>query len=253
VERVLVGLVAATLLLRANPGRSDYIFVCQLPSPGSSDGQFPISRSLRVDSEQARNVPDALHRQVRVFLGRHPFLVKFSELGNEDKEPAEPNPAFLPTLGNPIPGNWLRIPSQQVLGGGPIFGDFAGFTVGILLINGTSHADAELVADTIDHGGEISTGNYSFLRRFGGLDLGETQPAAPPRVVAGTAVSVPVSSPLYNSGVVCALCFLALGLFGTLGFGWRERKRRLHRFLRGPRRTTLYRSPSLPPPPGKAL
>jgi hypothetical protein len=43
---------------------------------------------------------------------------------------------------------------------------------------------------------------------------------------------------------------IALGVLGALGYLWRQRRRRLHRALRGPRRTTVYRSPTFPKPPG---
>jgi hypothetical protein len=49
--------------------------------------------------------------------------------------------------------------------------------------------------------------------------------------------------------LILGVSLLALGLIGAVGYLLR-RNRRAHRALRGPRRTAVYRSPSLPKPPG---
>jgi hypothetical protein len=259
VERVRVGLLAVTLLLaRAGHSGADYIFVCQLPSPSSSDGQFPNSRSLTADSAEVVIVPDALNRRIHLLISSYAFLASFGEFGSGDGESPDAMSAFLPTLGNPVAGNWLKTPGRQFPDGGTFLGDFAGLTMGSLQFNGAfslgiSHTDANPVADTIDHGGEMSTGDYSFLARFGGPSLGETQAVEAFHVVLSPMASGPAAGRFSNPKLLFGLCLIALSMFGTLGYAWRQRKRRLRRFLRGPRRTTLYRSPNLPQPPGKTL
>jgi hypothetical protein len=257
VERVVVGLAAVTLLFSAgSQGRADYIVVCHLAAPTNSSGQFPSARSLTGDPAENPSLPEALSQHIHFFANSLTLLVDFGDLGSLKADAGRHQAAFLPTIQDPVGGNWLKLDNPQLSIDGSFPGPFNRSGLPDVQFNSIPGLSASLfeavfVADTIDLGGEISTGGSSFLARFGGLDLGDTQAAEPPRIVAGPAGKSSATNRLSDPKVLLSLGLVALGVLGVLGYAWRRRKRRLRRILRGPRRATFYRSPSLPWPPGR--
>lgn len=253
-HRVLVGLTAAVLLWSSRGhGRADFIFVGQLGGPAGQDEPLPSSQGLTVDASEKVLVPDLFRRYIPSFPGSRPSFTSFDEQENRYGEEVASTSTGPTPSANSVVRDALKALARPLPRASTFFAALSTFGISSTPGETPSGRDpivfADLfVADAIDLRSEMSLNDDPFLAKFGSLADQKIRPAAPSLVTVSPPGKSPVADKLANPKLVVSIALVALAVLGTLGYAWRRRTRRFHRTLRGPRRVTRYRSPSLPTP-----
>ena len=255
-ERVAVGLTAAALLIgSAECSRADYVSVCHLDGPSGGDEQSVNWRGFTVDPAGKVFFPNTASQHLEALDGGRLLLTNFGDVESAPEQSAVPAGMTLPTIGDAVSGDRQRLHVRPLTNAGTLLGDSANLGIGGLQLGNLTNPDDSLatdffVADSIDRRGELSVGDEPYIARFGGLGIGDVPLSEPDRVVLSPSGNGSGPEKGADHKLAWVMSLVALGVLSTLGYMWRRRRRPAHRALRGPRRTTVYRAPSLPNPPG---
>jgi LPXTG-motif cell wall-anchored protein len=252
VVRVLVGLAAVALLVdSAGPGRADYIFICQLPGPGNGDERFPNSRRPAVDPAGNATFADTIEPRVEGSSSDRVLLTDFDNRSGRPTEPGDPAMALMKKI---IAGDKQKSPTGPLPADGIFCDESISLGIGGLQFRNGFSLDPALcgtfvAADALDLRKETAGSDEPHIVRFGSLANPDAPFAGSNRVGTASLPAATVPDKANDHKVIVIIALGAVIVLGALGYLWRRRRRRLHRALRGPRRPTVYRSPSLPKPP----
>ncbi|HLJ92597.1 MAG TPA: hypothetical protein VKU02_05315 [Gemmataceae bacterium] len=241
-DRFLVGFMTVALLL-SSVGRSpaDFRSVHSFGDSVFCEEQIARFPATGVDSATELLLAEVLHLRAHVFI-----VTSLTNLTGGQRHSLEPvGPITTPARDAVSFDPWSVAPRQ-------FEGDLAFLAAACCLGVGDARlplAKDPSISSTFPPRTEMLSSIDPVLAKFGGFDMAAVQWELP-RVVIDLSGGGSILARLLQYKLLLGMSLLAVIAVSVLGYVVRHRRTMPHRALRGPRATTLYRSPASSNPRG---